>query len=219
MKSKEGALQGTGRTGRRGREHLSVKDALLALGGGPHHYPHYPNWAQQCLVTFIIIDHAYANERVCAHELSVGWFRCRGNIETKYDNFCDAKKETDIIGGSCVMSLSCPQTPPEWEEGQSFLLPLPPQEVCAQFWKITPLWCQKRQRYLSQVGDNSPGWVCVFGPWTHPHICLVFIALWSGTRCCKAPARAGSCSLALSQESPRQRAEHSDFWTTTQVSG
>lgn len=91
MESKKGALQGTGRTGRRAREQLSVKDVLLALGGGPHHYPHYPNWAQQCLVTFIIIDHAYADERVCAHDLSLGWFRCRGNIETKSDNFCDAK--------------------------------------------------------------------------------------------------------------------------------
>lgn len=61
--SEEEVFQGTGR---RGREQLSVKDVLLALGGGPHHYPHYPNWAPQCLVTFIIIDHAYANERVCA---------------------------------------------------------------------------------------------------------------------------------------------------------
>lgn len=73
-----------------GREQLSVKDVLLALGGGPHHFPHYPNWAQQCLVTFIIIDHAYANERVCAHELSVGRLRCRGNIQTTYDSFCHA---------------------------------------------------------------------------------------------------------------------------------
>lgn len=62
-----------------------MKDVLLALGGGPHHYPHYPNWAQQCLVTFIIIDHAYANERVRAHDLSVGRLRCRCNIGTKCD--------------------------------------------------------------------------------------------------------------------------------------
>lgn len=80
MQSEEEALQAAGRTGRRGREQLSVKDVLLALGGGPHHFPHYPNWAQQCLVTFIIIDHAYANERVCAHELSVRRLRRRGNV-------------------------------------------------------------------------------------------------------------------------------------------
>lgn len=128
------------------------------------------------------------------------------------------RKQADVSGG-CLMSLSCPQTPQEWEEGHLFLLLFPSQEVCAQFRKITPLWCHKRHRKRSQVGDNSPGWVCVFGPSTHPHICLIFITLRSRTRFCKAPARAGSCSLALSQESPRQRAEHTDFWRTTQVSG
>lgn len=103
MESKKGALQGTGRTGRRAREQLCVKDVLLALGGGPHHYPHYPNWAQQCLVTFIIIDHAYADERVCAHDLSLGWFRCRGNIETKSDNFCDAKTSEAVALCLCLV--------------------------------------------------------------------------------------------------------------------
>lgn len=130
------------------------------------------------------------------------------------------QKEKQTSAAAVVLRLYLVHRRPRNEKrGQPFLLPLPPQEVCAQLWKITPLWCHKRQRYLSQVGNNSPGWVCVLGPWTHPHICLVFITLWSGTRCCKAPARAGSCSLAPSQESPRQRAEHCGFWTTTQVSG
>lgn len=130
---------------------------------------------------------------VCAHELSVGRLRCRGNIETKYDSFLPRNCRQTSAAAALRLRLVRRHPRNEQRPILDFICLLLRKRVHSSG-KLPLCGVIKGTGSSPKLATTSPVECVCSALLTHPHICLVFIALQTHTRSCEAAVRAGSCS-------------------------